>query len=267
MRMKVIVILIFLLPVSCTEDLLDRITTNNILPEVEKPAVKSFDKMQTIIIEWDKDEGADEYILYRSEVPDGSYKEIYSGTDLSYEDNVGSYEIGKFFYYKLAKKRESNEFDKSGYVCGVVAETVKDVHEDNDEESDNKCIDGVNSINANIYYYRDGHGNVLCDNDWYSVTIDQGLYISYFFNNESPGAGGMGNLVKLVSSYTPSGVKYLPDDERIDIYNNSSERKNLSFMICFDMNNVFTYTALSGMLVVSYTLIYYSTFQIPPATP
>ena len=163
--------------------------TNNIEPDVYKPEVKSFDKMHTIIIEWEKDEGADEYVLYRAG-PDcnpenGKYEEIYRGTDLSYEDNVGSYETGDFFYYKLAKKRESKEFEQSKYAYGVVAETVKDIHEDNDEESDKKCIDGLTSVSGNLYYYRDNYGNALYDTDWYSVTIDDGLYNLYVFDIEN----------------------------------------------------------------------------------
>jgi len=279
MRIKVIVIFIsiFLLLVSCTEDLLDRITTNNILPEVEKPVVKSFDKMQTIIIEWDKDEGADEYILYRSEVPDGNYKEIYSGTDLSYEDNVGGYEIGKFFYYKLTKKRESKEFDKSGYVCGVVASVVKDIYEDNNEESECKCIDDLNSVSGNIYYCADKNGNIICDTDWYSVTMNQGLYNLYIFDIENPEAETTTSLVKQVSLYSPSEIQYLSDGKDIQIYNRTCNEKKLNFKICFNvseasrtileiLNNPYN-EKKSAIILVSYTIKYSATFQIKPVTP
>jgi|GEM_PF-2164220 len=276
-----IISLIFMIVIfSCSEDLMERIRTNNILPEVTKPEVKSFEKMDTIIIEWEKDEGADEYILYRSEEPDSGYNKIYSGTELSYEDNIDSYEKGTFFYYKLTKKRESKEFEKSDYAYGVAASIMKDVHENNDEENNAKCIDNLNSLSGNIYYYGDQYGNVLYDTDWYSINVNQGLYNNYIFYIESSGSIYINNLLNLVSSYSQSKIQDLSHTAPFNIYNRLSSKKKLTFNISFNMINSHSLISImnnttnnydpyikKGMIVIVYTIKYNTTEQIPSQPP
>ena len=119
-----------------------------------------------------------QYVLYRSDDPDAGYSEIYRGTDCSYEDsNVISFNNSgnvHFYYYKLAKKRDQKEFDKSNYAAGIAGSIRRDGCEENNDRDHAYNFDISNvgiSLTANTYFFRDTAGNTITDIDWYYVIV------------------------------------------------------------------------------------------------
>ena len=168
----IFVLFLFLFTNCSTESLFDQIATNDIIPEEETiPIVKSFEIEHAIVVEWEKDDGAEEYILYRSTDPSAGYTSVYSGGDLTYTDTSVIDET--FYYYKLAKKRGTKEFDKSRYVCGVANDKRKDDKENNDTRANAKPFDLSlgKSMQLNISYYKDDYGNSIEDTDWFYAVI------------------------------------------------------------------------------------------------
>jgi hypothetical protein len=163
---------------SCADCLYDYLATNDDDPVVVKPQVRSFDVANSIVISWDKDIGADEYILYRDTKPTGLFStEVYRGTDLKYIDsNVVS---ETFYYYKLAKKRGQKEFDKSDYVMGVGFNITKDAYEENNTKTTAVSLDSITK--CNIYYFKDTYGNFLQDFDWFYVDLKARTYMTIQF--------------------------------------------------------------------------------------
>ena len=159
--------------------------------------IKNFENEDSITLEWDADSGADEYILYRDTDPYGSFSQIvYHGTELSFTDkNIeGIYtdDLYYFYYYKLAKKRESKEFDKSTYVVGGASDVMIDQYEDNDKQNNAKPFN--NPSKANIYYYKDGNQNELVDTDWYSIELDPRTMVTLTVKN----------MQNIINTYDPS---------------------------------------------------------------
>lgn len=176
---KIIILLTIALFANCSSSFFDQIATNNIVPDSKTtPKIIYFYKENVITLQWDKDPGADQYILYRSDDPDAGYSEIYRGTDCSYEDsNVEAYNNSgnvHFYYYKLTKKRESKEFDKSNYAIGIAGNIKRDGCEENNDRNSAYNFDISNvgiSLPANIYFFRDAAGNTISDIDWYYVNV------------------------------------------------------------------------------------------------
>ncbi|MCG8573228.1 MAG: hypothetical protein MJB14_24095 [Spirochaetes bacterium] len=166
------ILAIAILLCGCSPSLLEDINTNNFEPTDSNLDITNFESEYAITLKWDADPGTDEYILYRDTNPDGVYAEIvYQGTELTYTDtDVEDVNNNVYYYYKLAKKRESKIFEKSSYVVGAASSVRNDQYEFN--EVYNKAASFDNKTEANIYYFRDGFGNELVDNDWYSIEIE-----------------------------------------------------------------------------------------------
>jgi hypothetical protein len=175
MKQTAFIILLIIIFTSCSNDLFDVLNKNNIVPAVSKPNVTSFKAENEIIIDWSEDAGADSYCLYRDLNPDGTFAaKIYQGNNLSYIDDQTV--DGIRYYYKLSKMKGLKEFDKSDSVMGVGSATVCDAYENNDTKDQAKEF--VNTVDANIFYYKDAPGNTLEDTDWYWVTIGPRQYMT-----------------------------------------------------------------------------------------
>lgn len=253
---KILLILMTFMLITCANDEFSLLSTNNIVPDKKtKPITDSFSIQNTIIIYWDRDTGADEYILYRSEYRDTAYQEVYRGKALRYDDYVYGYEIGKFFYYKLAKKRESVEFNKSDYAYGVVAAIHNDGYENNNSEKTSMSMNQVNnSLNANIYLYRDEAGNKIMDIDYYSITIDDNMnaLMKIFFENNLSCEGVKLNCITNEEQYMDlsSGCDF-------KIINTQNYRNTLTFSILLDEQKFLSISEApngEGYKVLSYTL-------------
>lgn len=157
-------VLIFSCSQSMLGDLLRVITD----PVVENPSVVSFEKEETIEINWDEDSGTDEYILYKAvDAVLPVYEIIYQGTNLSVVDTdaVG----GNRYLYTLGKIRGKKLFGPSDPILGVGSMVIEDELEDNDTKETATKL--VWNLNANLYYYLSYSGAELEDYDWYYVTV------------------------------------------------------------------------------------------------
>lgn len=262
-----LVVLFFVFTVSCTSSLLyETINTNNIMPSVDdKPEVDSFSTDKHIIISWPEDKGADEYILYRAHSPNAAYSEVYRGKELKYRDYVGAFEAGKFFYYKLAKKRESVETALSGFSYGVAAQMSNDVWEDNNDENNIKCIDGNITVYGTMWIYRDQYGNALVDHDYYSVSVEPGMYILLKLNFENKPYGiSWDNYVYLFSSFSDISGDTITESVAFKLSNTFNERRKLSFRLQLNTADILGTPDAAGMECIAYSILNKGTQPIVP---
>ncbi len=200
-KFKWLVIACFILLLSCTDSLFEELSINDKIPFIIKPEVNSFEIENSIVIEWEKDTGADEFILYRDTSPTGNFSEIvYRGKSLSYADYDISFE--HLYYYKLAKRREKKIFNKSEPEMGIASDTIKDNYENNDTKETSALFPDF--ITANIYYYENLYGNTMEDKDWYRVMIPPRKFMvinilnEYNLNSQTDSSGTISDLSLIV---------------------------------------------------------------------
>lgn len=255
MNKSIFIPALFLLLISCTADLSSYLQKNNVEPVITKPVIFPFEKDNNIIIKWEADIGADEYILYKSESPNGIYNKIYEGPEKEFMDYVGGYEKGKFFYYKLSKKRESKIFDKSDYSCGVVAEMSNDNWEENNDKNHVKNIDGNNLIYATLWIYRDNFGHTIVDNDYYSISVDNNMFVLLRLNFENkPQGTSWDNYVYLCSSYSDKNGETVTENIDFKLYNTYNKRQELTFQLQPNKEDILGNPDEPGMQCISYSL-------------
>ncbi len=161
-----VITLLFL--VSCSEGLLSDLSRVITDPVVKAPKVVSFTNDDSITVSWDKDPGADEYLLYRTRdlsVP--VYDLVYRGTALSFEDTNKA--EGYRYLYTLTKVRGTKLFGPSDAVLGVVSGVVLDSLEDNNTKDKASHLEW--DLQSNLYYYQSYGNEKLVDYDWYNVTV------------------------------------------------------------------------------------------------
>jgi hypothetical protein len=169
----ILVITILALSLSCTEGLYYQIGKSIDDPVVVKPFVSSFEDEETIIITWDDDPAADEYILYRNEVPYGNRIVVYQGKENSYIDrNFIEYlsRENAYFHYSLSKVRGMREFGPSEPSLGIYSKIINDPFEPNNHENLAHELSTA-KIEGNIYFFRDDQQNLLIDEDWFFITL------------------------------------------------------------------------------------------------
>jgi|GEM_PF-4292996 len=174
-----IMLLLLILTVSCNESLFEQIAERNITPKISKPTVISLETSLEIKVEWEKDEGADEYILYRNTTSDDeNTDEVYEGNNLYYNDTDVNPDT--FYYYWLAKRKGEKIFKKSDYVYGVTSTNFKDVFDNNGKNNNtkSKATTYTETLQVNMYYYKDAYGNILEDTDWYIAPLKPGQVLT-----------------------------------------------------------------------------------------
>lgn len=157
---------------SCSPGLYSLLNRVDYEPSVRAPRVASFAVENGILVEWERDPGADLYLLYRDRAAAGSFSElVYKGSEVSYLDR--DVLDSTFYYYRLAKVKGETEFEKSGYSYGVAGPIKRDRYESNDLKESASQLDYVTS--ANLFYYTDlTNGEIVSDRDWYEVEVDGG---------------------------------------------------------------------------------------------
>ncbi len=223
---SLVIIVISLIMLSCSEGLLGdmlRVITD---PVVEVPSVTSFVKEETIEISWDDDPGADEYILFRAvdtAVP--VYEIIYQGTNLSVIDTDVINGAGNRYLFTLGKVRGTRLFGPSDPVLGVGSMVIQDELENNDTKV--KSTKLIWDLDANLYYYLSYSGAEVEDYDWYNVTVPPRRQANIVITQE--------NLVGLNTWMYLSLEGHLPEiianSTGIPLKNYSYEEKNFYFMI------------------------------------
>jgi hypothetical protein len=227
MKMKILsaIAAISIILSGCSQDLLSEAGKKLAYPVTASPTVKSFNVERGIVIQWDRDDACDEYLLYKDDLANGGFsKLIYQGTGLSYVD----YDITTLGtlsnYYKLSKKTGKKQFDKSAYSFGVADSFVNDPYEYNDDRD--HAANLVKNTVANIYYYKDAYGNEVEDIDWYKITLDPGFYAQLEFHN-------FNNIGSQQIRYAQEGCNFSPvtDGDNFTIYNYSSGIKTFYFQV------------------------------------
>ncbi|MBN1697455.1 MAG: hypothetical protein JW881_08070 [Spirochaetales bacterium] len=170
----ILLVAILALHLSCTEGLYDQFGKPVDDPVIVKPFVSSFVDEETIIITWDDDPAADNYILYRSEeVPSENYHVVYRGKKNSYLDrNFIEYLSNEnaLFHYSLSKVRGTREFGPSEPSLGIFSKMINDPFEPNNDETQAHELSTA-KIEGNIYFFRDEEQNLLIDEDWFFITL------------------------------------------------------------------------------------------------
>lgn len=138
-------------------------------PVAESPELNSFKESNTVIVSWEADECADEYILERAEdnmVP--QYRKVYSGRDLCYYDRNLPDE--QRYLYRLKKRRGGKLFGPYEERLGVSSLVTEDEFEPNNRKEEAIAL-STNPLIMNLYYYQSYGGLKTYDEDWYSVEI------------------------------------------------------------------------------------------------
>lgn len=248
------IILIHLLPLfilSCSDGLFNELSRLTSDPEVSEPAVISFREESTIGIQWDDDVLADGYILYRA--LDGAilnFLEIYRGPQCEFSDTNGVDEY--IYHYSLAKVRGQKEFERSSSVPGVVSVTTDDFFEDNDSVETATFLNQGILMTANLYGYRDSFGNYLTDNDWYRIRVPAGCTANVIVRQLIPLASdGAENHFK----YYLEGQPAIPviDGRDINVINGSNENRDFYLEIFPNPIKYFS-TPDPGGTIVSYQI-------------
>jgi hypothetical protein len=138
-------------------------------PAVVNPYTSSFTKSNTVIVWWDSDPAADEYLLERAQDTPASlfYESIYIGSGTSYEDNERETDIR--YIYRLSKRRGREWFGPSDGILGVGSQITRNSHTNDSMENAFK-LETLSYI-SNLYYYRTYNGIELTSETWYYVDI------------------------------------------------------------------------------------------------
>lgn len=244
--------LFFLLVImGCSDSMIFNMARIDEDPEVSRPRVISFEEENLVRIEWDDDELADGYILYRAH--DGvvlNYEEIYRGSLREYVDSDGS--DGLIYHYSLAKVRGEKEFDLSPSSLGVFSVTTGDSLEDNDSREKATLLKQGISITANIYGYQDSFDSFLTDEDWYRIEVPADCTANVIVHQLIPLAtDGAENYFKSYLEGQPAVP--VTDNREINIVNGYSEPRDF-YLKLFPNETKFFPNPVPGGKVVSYRI-------------
>lgn len=153
---------------SCQSSLLEDFSRSSGDPAITTPVALSFREEYSVLLSWDADECADEYLLYAArDSSNPAYKCIYRGTEPSYVHHVEN--EGARYLYRMGKLRGQKEFGPSQSSFGVQSEVALDQWEPNDGQSQAAQLEYV--IDANTHFFRSYGGEEISDSDWYWVEV------------------------------------------------------------------------------------------------
>lgn len=229
--------------ISCENPVYDLLTRTTEDPFFDIPYADSFTTEKRIYLSWQKDEGADIYVLMRA-VDDGQkiYKQIYTGEDLSYTDT--DLQVSRRYLYRIDKIRGQRYFkgNKSGY--GVYSDLIKDAYEDNNSVA--KAVYLEYACLANIYCYRFTDGTYLEDEDWYKVRVPPRRQAQIVISEVGLSAGDQVSFYVL-NPGVQSEIKPI-QNHTFDIKNTTEQTQYISFKVYPDR------TKFSGGTTKSYEI-------------
>jgi len=162
-------------------DLLGRTTSD---PFTEIPHVQSFNGDFSIVINWSRDEAADEYCLYRAADDLYPYYQlIYSGPLTMYRDVFTLPQEENLYLYRLGKRRGQKLFvdlaTRGRAALGVVSSYRVDFHEPNNNRQRAVLLDDIR-LTANSWYYCSNtiDGISIYNEDWYYIPIPSHWFAS-----------------------------------------------------------------------------------------
>ncbi len=249
---------VLILVTSCTAGLNDYMSRSGSDPTIVAPRVSSFTEANTVIIQWDEDECADEYALYRALDSDRNYSLIYQGTDLSFRDESVLAETR--YLYVLYKIRGNSEFGPSPSVMGVGSSTIQDAYEPNDSYEDATLF--TYDLYANVYGYKSiGFDHTIIDRDYYCVTVKPHMTASYTVGITSAPSGDNTDL-KLQRRYYDS--EDITNYDEIAFDNPTSDTVTFYFAIYLDENAIASDITNGGGSFLGYELEYIG--EVPSGT-
>ena len=253
----------YLIPVlflfmSCTAGLNDYMGRSASDPEIIAPRIASFIETNAVLVEWNEDDCADEYALYRALDSDRNFSLLYQGTELSFRDDSVLAETR--YLYTLSKIRGNTEFGPSPSVMGVGSSTIQDVYEPNDSYEDATLF--TYDLYANVYGYKSiGFDHSIIDRDYYCVTVKPHMTASYTVGISSASSGD-GTDLKLQRRYYDS--EDITNYDEIAFDNPSSNTVSFYFAIYPDENAVASDVDSGGGRFIGYELKYIG--EVPSGT-
>ncbi len=235
--------------ISCSEGSLGNMLRLSTDPCISVPSVVSFEIEEQIKISWNKDPGADEYILYKAlDQAVLVFEILYRGTLLSVVDTNAA--GGDRYLYTLGKIRGSQLFGPSDTVLGIGSMVVNDELEGNNTKGNASKLDL--RYDANIYYYKSYSGTELKDVDWYYVIVpprkQANVVVTY---NQS---GGIGLYFYLEGH----AVQSITSGDSLSITNNSDEERFFYFQISPNTSTFISDPAAGGGNLIDYNIFLHS---------
>lgn len=240
-------VMVMLLFSSCSDSLLGDLGRVNTDPVVKEPSVVSFEKEGTIGIRWNKDPGADEYILFKAEdALSPVYQVLYRGKELTAVDT--DTHSGKRYLYRLTKARGEKLFGPSDAALGVDSGVVQDALEPNNTKETASTL--LYDLQSNLYYYRSYGGEELKDLDWYSVAIPP-RRTGYIVVTQKDLTGTDSWMMYALEGNVPEPVV---SGQAVQIKNYSYVEKRFFFLISPRSDYFINDPSLGGGNFISYTV-------------
>ena len=250
MKRKITIALIILLIcslflLSC-EDVFDvsnflDIVSRPTEPTVAMPTIKStFDDDGTerkpyFYISWDKDSGADSYMLTRSIYTSGTINtsEVYNGNDNFYRDySVYDNLLYRYNLYKIRKDRMYPETQDDPASASYMILNSADRNEPNNTIHDATSFSNATSFRANTYVAQYGDGEIIKDPDWYSIRIMPGKMANFQINQIYPTLqDGTPSYLTYFVEGRDATSKTLIQNGRFSILNDTKGEKEFFFKI------------------------------------
>ncbi len=233
---------------SCSGGLLEDMGRVLHDPVIEAPEAVSFENEDSINIMWAKDEGADEYLLYRAlDTADPVYESIYRGKECTYKDTDVT--AGNRYLYTLTKVRGTKLFGPSDAVLGVDSGVVLDSLENNNTKEKASLLEW--DLQANLYYYQSYGDEKLVDYDWYCVTVPPRRKALVVITQDNLAAGASSWITYALESMPPFTVI---NGAGIEISNTAYKEKTFFFRLSPKQADFVNDLTKGGGSFVSYTL-------------
>ena len=233
---------------SCSGGLLEDMSRVLHDPVIEAPAAVSFENEDSIELAWEKDEGADEYLLYRA--PDTAvpvYESIYRGKECTYKDTDVT--AGNRYLYTLTKVRGTKLFGPSDAVLGADSGVVLDSLENNNTKEKASLLEW--DLQANLYYYQSYGDEKLVDYDWYRVTVPPRRKALVVITQGNLAAGASSWITYALESMPPFTVI---NGAGIEISNTTYKEKTFFFRLSPKQADFVNDLTKGGGSFVSYSL-------------
>ena len=213
-------------------------------PFDEAPDADWFSEEKKIFISWTKDEGADEYILFRAEDSlSPQYEQIYRGKGLSFTDTLSNgLNVNQRYLYKLDKTRGRKTFYGQKKAYAYCCDRSRDIYDNNTEEKMIKLTSDIDSLN--LYYGRFCDGTVIYEEDFFYVVIPPHRQAELVLERISPASS--------TTNYINYRDKGLPEQtfppNALQLENRTSEEQVRKIMLCLDS----TCVTGAGLYIVTY---------------
>ena len=218
---------------NALSDILLRTTDD---PFQDVALAESFKKTNTIYLSWKEDEGADEFVLMRSDdIATPIFSVVYRGTETAYTDSFTSMMVtNDRFLYRLDKIRGSELFYGKKYTYAVRSGSLlSDAYESNDTKETATYLEGDCIATMPCYKFTDE--TRLVDEDWYYVRVPpcRTAFVSLVETSITPATEKLTHFRYLIDN---SGIDAaIGNTTAFGIENTGYETRILRFKVYADM--------------------------------